>query len=538
MSTRSDYIKINKAIFDHFFNDRTVGEKVILALDNPTMEIIATKLNFTPKQVLEILKKSLETGGWSWTLKEDDGIPLLFGLVGLQCYAGFQMERGDHFSENAFLPQLNTLLGFPEWDNNPIQQLFRAHQEKVWNDYIGFLQDKGYLINLPRKKAGKGKFVQYPISQVLMNTHDLQVFSNWFLEIGLRPGEFICKKDFLELVDFYQIPSNPLWLTPHSIRMRDRRNPYQDSILEDQIFNYFLQWDGNTHKNDHVTQKEGKSNPNKVDSEMILALELEEDPVIKLYDSKNRELKQFEINGQIINDINKEYPLPHFKNKYILFSKDETYNDYLETRFLSIGDECAVLSERLPELAFLLRKEPRKIDGISIHFFTLTKDLARRIHINGIKKSGNPFFLKYGIKVGRKCWLEGAGPEVEFQGSIDRFWLNGKSLEVNESCYQLKDLPAGTFWIKIAEYPPYKFNIERAIGLQRVLKATSGWNLTKWEPVDSKPNLIGCIVTENQPRESITQEWIKQNLGQRNRISSSNIVLNALSRKNNGNIRK
>src|SRR5258708_39686323 len=85
------------------------------------------------------------------------------------------MEEGNNVTERAYIYRLQALMG----PNVDFQRLFKMAvgedivQEKIWYEAKQFLSERfGMELEIPARKQGNGRYVQYPLSQLLLKTED------------------------------------------------------------------------------------------------------------------------------------------------------------------------------------------------------------------------------------------------------------------------------------------------------------------------------------------------------------------------------
>ena len=118
-------------------------------------------------------------------LEEDKNKPRYFGLIALQCYAASLMENDGRTSIKDYKTRFNEISG----NTNELQNVFKEEiegisvQEKIWIRSRCFFSTIGIEINIPEIKSFKGKYIQYPLSQVILNQEDLKEYVSLFIEI-------------------------------------------------------------------------------------------------------------------------------------------------------------------------------------------------------------------------------------------------------------------------------------------------------------------------------------------------------------------
>lgn len=531
-----NYDRINKAIFKYYFTDRIHGEYVFLSMDDFDLKEIANSLKSTPKEILLELKLTLRDG-WKKVLKiQSDQTPYFLGLIALQTYAAYKMQNDAQFTERAFNPRLLELLGYEKSDNQSIQRLFKDCQELLWSKYKKWLEKNQLLHNIPKKKQGAWKYVQYPLSQAFFNSWDLKILTGYFDHVGLDAYDAIHKDDFFQLIELNSIPDR--FLTPHSKKIIS--NPDIDNpLLKEQIFSFYQVWDGKIfipipkdgdREDEHLTIMQPRPR---------LSMALDSNfKTIRIFDEKNTIINDFKVKDGLISDIRKSaYKPPWFhQDGIIIFIKDEQFEDYLESRYIQTGDDIIILTTLKTSIklkAFILKYAKRVYIGSQFELYQLKIDghIKSGVLEKYAKSKRISSLLIYGLKLSRNIWMEGAGPDLLLP-SKTKVWINGKPVVENDAVIRLRNCEEGRYAIKIKGYSPYVMHIQKPAQNIKEDSIKSGWKLELWQPCSSEPTLSGIFFSDSilNKKPNPHRAWINLNIGRNTNENLNKTVLKALKR--------
>lgn len=532
-----NYKIFNDTIHDYFFNKFDKGEYVIFSVDETIIDSLCINNNID-RQKLFLSIKQLFRDDWSFVFTlNKEGLPNFFGFIGVQVYAAYLMHRGDQYSASAYNPRLCKLLQIKQ---SELQNLYFNFQDKIWQEFKMWGKVNGYFIHLPFKKKGKGRYIQYPISQALLNQEDLGQIPLLFNKVGLKPFEQLSFKDFKAIISTVD---KCRFLTNHYYKLKDRLIATDEvEILKKQIFNYYLQWDG-------VVPSLQKScgNVRKITAQFssdILVLKSEDfssgEFNLRIYDEDEEVKCDFKSSDKdLFEKLHENYPLPHKNKNLILFIKNDDYDEWDESRFLTFDNPC---------LLFLKKNKDYIQDYIYMldeNFITYPTEfyLIYKITVKENSKikqfykflfpaSKQPYSVENGLKISRNSWMYGAGPDFIFKETV-RAWLNGKKIFIEDMKFSCRDYPPDKYTLKLAEHTPFTFIIKNSQNI--LLRESSGWKVdrkkTIWEPCEKDYQISGLKLSfPNQQSYSEHRKWIDTILGRKGGGNSKTLVINALNR--------
>jgi len=225
-----NYKIFNKAIHDHFFSKIHKGEYVIFSVDETIIDLLCIN-NDIDRQQLFLAITQLFRNDWSFifTLNKA-GAPNFFGFIGIQVYAAYLMHTDDQYSASAYNPRLCQLL---QIEQPELQTFYSKFQDKIWQELKKWGEEKGYPIHLPQKKKGKGRYVQYPLSQALLNKEDLGKIPLLFDKAGLKSFEQLSFKDFTAIISKVD---NGRFLTDHYYKIKEQLLAKDEFQILDVVF--------------------------------------------------------------------------------------------------------------------------------------------------------------------------------------------------------------------------------------------------------------------------------------------------------------
>jgi len=534
------YWEFNNLVYHHFFKNEEFGNTITLAIDEEMVTDFASQMKISKYALLNCITDYLKDD-WEKILSQDiDGIPQYLGLIAVQVYAAHLMQKKDgEYTEKAYLTHLNQLFGYE--GNSKIENLFKKYQDKIWDSLKKWSMERDFNINLPVKKTGKSRYVQYPLSQALLNKEDLAWVPILFQEAEIRPAEDFSLEDFTALV----FPAACGKITRHFDRVYEK---YPDGV-QWQVFKYYQQWDGTipeaSRRDKILISQHWEENTNELVLERRHSNSDENSFDLFIVDRYSKKSEKFSLmDSNLFFEIRKFYRLPH--KDLITLTQDVDYGDWIAARFLQCQMSCMVLSKKGHPGLICLMNELKKIakNDYSSRFFFLFE-----IQVNNLvdvpeplkkyfSKSKNRITLQNGLKLGRKIWMEGAGPDILIEREDARWWLDGEKKE-NNSC-SCRNLPVGGHTIKITGNTPVKFFVETP--MEKIPSLETGWKVSTnpplWGSTSETPLIKGLILAEVDKKEdvSIIHQWSEalMKIGDKKQIPSSPMVINAIRRKYHG----
>lgn len=503
------YFDFNKRVFN-FYIQRTKSKFCSFALDRTEFTNL---VEIQQIKHFEILKSN-----WSPLLEIQAGIPLYFGLIAVQCFAATLMEERDDVTDHAYQIRLQELLGL----NSNTQQLFKypvgpdTIQEKIWHDAKHFLQETyGLKLEIPERKLYKGKYVQYPLSQLLLKTEDLKDFTRFYAEY-FNPGENI---------PLYYFNQKLFEWLPRSVSDRAKRllpdSQYKEQCCE-QLFNDFQSWEGN------IFQTKA-SNGNRSTSKYQDSVSNAKDLILIIQnESPEFYFQKTLISSQEILTISS---CQYYYRGIILFNQVEDYeNEYEQSRFLNGEQTVYLLVDKITNSNVYDFLHLNSISRITIApnqalFQIESNKLVNSLLLQKYVYRINPISISGGIKLGKdNTFLTGFGPFISYHQDFKVLFEN-KPIEYNPETAR-----AGNYKVRVNEYRDVSFNLIDVTLENPIEPLGQGWNLSSLN-LSIPPSIEGCLIYPFHPEpKNPIRSWINANLGGHNNTKDKlqNFILSTI----------
>ena len=518
-----DYAILNNAIYTYFITTRCdKGEYLFLYFDETDLNTIAGQLSTSKKEILVTFKHTLSQN-WTILLEDNHAIPNYFGLLALQSYAAFLMQRDNDFSENAFIPKLNELLGFPKSDTNRIESLFKSSQDSIWKAAKEHIKSLDFLTNIPKSSEKAYRYVKYPKSQALLRTEDLYKLAGYFQKINLQPSEPIGFEDFKAI--FNRKSDYAKFLSNHAKKIFNAQEDL--AMVYQQLFNFYQTWNGTTSSTVTPIEIEEKYAP------LLLEFYKEE---FTLY---WRPTEQIISLKKVFSQLKKlHYECAY--NKLILLKNIPQYPDeYSDTNHVRIGDKIVVLidtSIHARLFGFLVKTEkPENHGNHAVILLTVTEKHLQSPLQKYIRKY--PLRLTHGLRLGRhNDWLQGAGPNLMIDNSGDTIvWVNDEQQLIKNNHFSFRDYPTGTYSVKIKNYTRLNFRILNKPFNQSIRKEDfpMSWSIKNWNYQEEQTtnSIIGLQLSMEELENSNTNRMWIDTLLNRKKHQTNNLIIKALQNK-------
>ncbi len=529
------YNTFNQYIHDYFFKEENHGEAIILAVDDFIINDFCKKYDIEEEELKKCIRRKYSKS-WDLSLTELIDIPQYIGFIAIQIYIASQMQNDGDFSAEQFNPRLEYYLNITK---SKLQELYRSNQENLWHELKKWAASNNFYINIPDKKKGKGRFVQYPLSQALLNKEDLKNAPCLFEKVGLKLGERLDLDNFTHLVkdsDKYIFPT-------HYYRVKNRLTKENKvEMLYMQLFDFYNnEWDG-VYPEEEEKKKEKNGSTFVVQKSRTFLVLDEKLKKLEVINHQNYLVNKYCLNNPLLFGLLNEEYNPYYPDIF-LFSKDDGYNDWVDTRFLNAGEEHIIICRNSSDAKLTIHKLDSNYEDYSNQSFSIFKvRLSNEIpnhyywdrFINRLRKK---YKIEYGLKLSRNDWMLGAGPIINFTEETD-LWINGKKQVVSKNNLSIscKDYPEGVYRLKVKDHPVERFNIKNP-GLRYIDKA-HGWQINRLE-ANWKANkcdyqvegLYTCFPA--QVEKASVRAWINV-LMQQNNDKNRAVVINAIKRSKHG----
>jgi len=514
------YDHLNKRIYEEFLSETASGNFVSLPIDNDFVHRIAIEIGLSADQLLQSVASTV-AGDWKPFIEfQQPSIPQYLGLIAIQLYAAYMMDNqnennDEEYSEKAYNPRLCQLLRI---ESHQLQQLLAKYQDRLWGSFSNWCSEVGFYFHLPEKREGPHRYTRYPLSQALLNSHDLKRLGFVFDYVGLQAGESLFFEDFMNLL---HLSDKHPRVTPHYLRVKERAfAKNQLAAFYHQIFDYYNQWDGSLPDLEEadIETYAFRAHPG---GNFYLSIER---PwlAITVSDSYDNVIERQSLEDPLALDkLQQSYRI--LRKGMLFFVASPTYEDHWECqRYLERDNDCLIIAPKTVPLEKMLGTIPY-IDIHSHHpyFYFIQIHLLEGMKLDltfedaFIRRS--PVKLEGGLKLTRTHWLHGAGPLLCFRLS-DNYYINGQKIEVLEGERRsYADYPPGNYIIKHKDYSPVHFTIQEATEREIPPTPGIGWKLARdggyWDPTEKDYAIFGfCIAVLTQA--SLGQpirDWIEAN---------------------------
>lgn len=428
----------------------------------------------------------------------------------------------------AYLVRLKQLLNF----QGNIQSLFRGKdatnsiQEAIWHEAKEYmLRQHGLFVEIPIQKFYRGRFVQYPLSQLLLKTEDLKRLTAFFA-ISFLPHENIPYPQFREALIS--------WL-PHKLPSRVcnlLENPQKREICFAQIFNYYLSWEGQILVSDLPEKSKRKYSTSFSSTPQPKIILLFEQGVPKYFLGDNS------ISANKLLEASAIRP----NTGIILFNPLPGYdNDYEQSRYLLRNYPTWILvdrDKRWREFQFLERNAENKIILTSkLVMFQYTGMKTRKGHpLHDYFYHTNPIMLLGGIRLSRNnTYLKGFGPDIQYDHNI-KVLFQGKSVD-----YQPGIALPGIYIVKTEEFRELNFSIEEVNNTDiPVPSLDTGWKLADLSWGNGPSFEGGLLYPKHEPTQDPIKIWVDILLDRpvKQDVYSQNILFRILKKCQSTNIKR
>lgn len=500
----SAYQQFNRWVCDYYDNNLIEGQ--INTLTIPKSEID----NFVASYKIELdTFDEIKYHYWGKLIEySSNNQPIYLGLIALQCLAAYTMQADDDIAASNYRERFIHIVGIDSVEtlNNLFEGIFSpSDQEKLWYETKQYFSRKKIKIVIPEMKSHKNRFIQYPLSQSILNCEDLKEYKPFYLSIAKR-FDVIRFEDFVGEYDKYSQYLKSKYL---------RRNNHKElsesecKVKKKQIFDYYIseEWCDEYYR---------KCINQRYYHDYILLLK---DEIITIIDSnfyKKDTISNigshllFKEDDFYLNEFNIINRISTLGRYIILFDKTNKANDIPRLE-ISKYKNCTTYDINSRLRAYLFNYE---IEGCLPNF------------LHSLLESPYPIKL-IGKKISRKNeYLVTNPPIIEVAKGYDY------SLFFNSELIKFKQpIEVGRYSIRVSGYSKYTFEIVNIPEIKILPQFTDCFLSFKSldYQVDGEEGMAGLILkndSNNMLSDLSIHNWIHINNGKKTR--SNNIILKAL----------
>jgi hypothetical protein len=509
-----NYLEFNNWALDYYKYRNSYSTIGTLAIEVIEIE------NYCIKNSCDLKFPEIIDQNWSkLLLEEDKNKPRYFGLMALQCYAASLMEKDDdnkirvndyqkRFIEVSGIKDIPELQNISREKHNNI-----TIQEKIWIEAQKFLKLEKIDISIPKLKNFKNKYIQFPLSQVVLNQEDLKEYYDLFILIE-RVFEVLSFNDFKIFFKNHKIKCD----FKRKNNLKNDRSQNENNIKLKQIFDFYCSENWKVIAESLVTNK--------------ISIEV---PKYILYYNELAEIKIQLYNDHYDSIVFPKTMFQKSRIKGIVFFKksDEYANEFDLVNYLENGAEYILVANNDSNLNDLkIIKEYFKCINLNnerLEFFKGKID-ENRLPSEFIELINEPYPLKLlGVKISRKKqYLISFPPKI----------INDKNKDYRVYPeYNINDVKVGVYQIRVPGYSNLNFEIIENPKLKEIIHLKEvGLKISNLNIVKNEYDIQGLHYFENQQikEESLNiNNWIDIQI-RKTKIEASNIILKALIQSNYG----
>ena len=425
--------KLGKAILEYFLQRTSPNESFTLCIDTYTYEHCAHQAGITDEEIANLLLGE----GTDYYINDDY---TALALAALEIKIAYDVET-DSDLVNSYNNRLIDKLQY-FYDNNSVQQFYRDCQNEIWERVKDLFYEYDRFLDIPEQRTGPGCYVQYPLSQRIINGTAIIRYADKFIQLNLEPASGITYPIFSGLIF--------------------NRNEFGYSknkeMIRRMIFSFYCMWDGRSFSEilDRKKPLTREQIEQRAKDEFLIQLE----PEIKFYVNKTL----VDLSKDKLND---KYLWRFDENKYLTrrgtyFIKDSDYNDWLPyNRAIDAEEELLILTTQTKFPTYV--ENLRKTDEIEVLNAGLYKILILRLNNREnfenfrIPVKTQPYFsLVGGLKIKRNTYYPFALPSVVLteqkydNTKYNSIYLDSKEYPIIDGIAQLPDkLKPGKHCLKL-----------------------------------------------------------------------------------------
>jgi hypothetical protein len=507
-----------------------------MAVDETLMKDFCEKHQISKKDLKEEIRVKFRFY-WNSSFSKKKGIPKFLGFIAVQIYEASLMQNEKKFSAREYNPRLEKYLDVSQ---SQLQVLYSNYQDKLWHRLKAWADESGFNICIPEVSFGAGRYTQYPLSQALLNQEDLKQIPLLFQNAGLKPDEYLSFKSFKNLI---KDSDNNIGLPSHYYRIKGRlQEQNKEHLLYLQLFGYFNEnWDGlYPLEIEKIKSKQNQIERNRTN--LIINNDLKELSVINQDDCLYKCALEY---ADLFNSIKKYYN--PFYNELFIFIRDAYYDEWIDCRYLEPNHEHIIIckkNSRAESFIYNLDSNHTRIELKHYLVFKVRLGEKRSMHFywnSFFNAQPKNYAFEGGLKLSRKTWMLGAGPNIIFFEKTDA-WINGKRIGFEKNKFEIscKKFSPGIYKLVVKEEP---VNFLEKIEIKHTnyvpQQSNHGWQVDRknyyWKISQEDYQIAGLTTWFPELKEKAsTQTWITALTTKSNNQKNSSTVITAINRAKHG----
>lgn len=401
------------------------------------------------------------------------------GMIALQVFAATKRANSDGITERNYRDRLDDLLFH---DIGELQRWMSDYQDTMWKTFYDWCDANGFRVSRKCKPGyGTGRYVQYPLQEArrVFTTEALLNFARAFVDNHLTPEDDLSYNTFWDIISWRSLSR----YIDSNNASRIYFNPSYTEDAQQQIYNFFLRWDG-----EYRIQNGSEAKKRVASSGNIVYLTADYD-ALEIREENGKLLSTFALTSlryqALVNTKNR---IPIRRKGIFLFKWDDIYQIWQECHYLEEGESgIALVFPDETNWSYSFRACPVLVTCPKLRIYRLSPDSTPHFLLTERKTC----YLEGGLKVGRDTYLAGAAPflvrEQNEQVRIDKELIDGAENRIN-----LRGLDIGEHVINVPGRKPIRFEIVAPF----VHSPQWGANYQKWD-IDAKKAAWGMAQIEN-----------------------------------------
>lgn len=517
MAIESVFNQFCRYVDETIFSDEKRGEVVAFVVDQTFIDDFCREYKTTEDKLMSSAMCSLQSVASNALLAK--------GMIAIQVFAATKRANSGGITERNYRDRLSELIFN---DTGELQRWMSDYQDWMWGTFYRWCDSNDFRVSRKCTPGyGYGRYVQYPLQEALrvFTTEALLNFARAFVDNGLTPEDDYPYSTFWEIVTWSQLAS-------YIDSANARRIYYNPKLADDarqQIYNFFLRWDG-----EYRAANYSESKKRVTSSGNVLYLTDDFDS-FEIRDSSQKLLYSYPASSAQYHVItNTKNHIPKRYSGIFIFKRNPDYEIWEEVRYLEEGETgIAVLFPQDSNMTYAFRNCPVLVTMPRLRIVKLSQDTGPSIYFTEKKTC----YLEGGLKVGKNQYLLGAAPllvrEEPLSARIDHEPLADSGERVS-----LNFLDSGLHTISIPGKKSISFELIGPNPLEpewnikyhkwEVIRSSAIWKDSQIEQGVSGMDLSPICQGKYLRKEDIppTQAWSKLFMG--DTPNSNNIVIRTL----------
>lgn len=486
-----------KYVDETIFSDEKKGEVVAFIVDQ-------TYINDFRK-IYQVEEKDLLNAARLFLNRVTTNSRYARGMIAIQVFAATKRANSGGFTERNYNDRLVDLLFY---DTGKLQLWYSNYQDDMWRLFYAWCDSNNFQVS--RKCypfAGPGRYVQYPLQEArrVFTTEALLNFARAFVDNKLTPEDDFSYKTFWNLITWRELAR---YIDSENARRIFNDHEYR-SDAKQQIYNFFLRWDGEYRIANNSERKKRVSSDGNV---LYLSQELD---CVDIRDANNSLIASYPLASLKYGTLTNGNNHLAIRNKGVFFFKyDKDYQIWEETRFVESGEVgiAMVFPDSTP-LAYGFRNCELLLQCPCVKLYRITEDTAPEFCFTERRTC----YLEGGLKVGRNMYLVGGAPFL-IRENMEPVRVDKEPIDNNDERTSLNYLKAGTHVVSIPGRKSIRFElVEPVVENVEWNSKFAQWSINKknilWQS-SSEGTVSGmdlsniCMVKcTNESETSISRQW-------------------------------